>query len=62
MSDAEIAQLYEHIFGTGTVQDAKIDTDVKMLEKKVWELKLCKKWHNFVLKQVLGIDYTCRFC
>ena len=60
MSDAEIAQLYEHIFGTGTVQDAKIDTDVKMLEKK-FGIKAMQEMAQLCFGTGIGIDTLADF-
>lgn len=60
MSDAEIVQLYEHIFGTGTAQDAKIDADAKMLEKK-FGVKTMQEMCAICIGTGVGIDTLADF-
>lgn len=60
MSDAEIESLYEHIFGTGATQDAKIDADHKMLEKK-FGVKVMQEFAQMCIGAVVGIDTLADF-
>lgn len=60
MSDAEIESLYEHIFGTGATQDAKIDADHKMLEKK-FGVKIMQEFAQMCIGTIVGIDTLADF-
>lgn len=55
MSDKEIENLYEYLFGTGATQDEKIDADVKMLEKK-FGVKVMQEMEKICIGTVVGID------
>lgn len=60
MSDAEIAKLYEYLFGAGATQDAKIDADHKMLEKK-FGIKTMQDFAQMCIGTVVGIDTLADF-
>jgi hypothetical protein len=60
MSDAEIAKLYEYLFGAGATQDAKIDADHKMLEKK-FGIKTMQDFAQMCIGTVIGIDTLADF-
>lgn len=60
MSDAEIAKLYEYLFGAGATQDEKIDADHKMLEKK-FGIKVMQDFAQMCIGTVVGIDTLADF-
>lgn len=60
MSDVEISQLYEHLFGAGADKEEKIDADVKYLNER-FTAKEMQKVAGECIGTGIGIDMVADF-